>query len=218
MTHSNTAGSVTKWIDALQTGAESPISDVWIRYYARLAELAKAHIANHPSKAVDGEDVASHVLFTVCRRVATGKYPDLKNRNDLWNLLFKITQRKIAGEKRNGLRQKRGSGKVLLATDANRFLADSGNPPVAAISKEPNIESAIELRDLYRHLIDLLPADKFQQIARMKLEEQTTEEIADRLNISPRTVERKVAIIRKRWAKELNMELGDDEDDQGSVG
>ena len=57
--------------------------------------------------------------------------------------------------------------------------------------------------DECRRLLDLLDEPELQQIALWKVEGQTNDEIATRLNCVPRTVERKLGRIRALWKDEL---------------
>jgi DNA-directed RNA polymerase specialized sigma24 family protein len=52
-------------------------------------------------------------------------------------------------------------------------------------------------------LLGLLDDDSLRQIARLKLEGYTNEEIAERLGIVERTVERRLNRIRRQWMEAL---------------
>jgi DNA-directed RNA polymerase specialized sigma24 family protein len=51
-------------------------------------------------------------------------------------------------------------------------------------------------------MLDALADDTLKQIATLKLEGYTNEEIAGRLGCVPRTVERKLERIREKWSQE----------------
>jgi DNA-directed RNA polymerase specialized sigma24 family protein len=53
-----------------------------------------------------------------------------------------------------------------------------------------------------QRLLDSLGDETLRQIAQLKLEGYTNEEISEQLDCVPRTVERKLERIREKWAKE----------------
>ncbi len=214
MTQSDSDGSVTKWIKELKGGSSPIHSGVWERYFLRLAKFIDAGIAKSPGRAIGGEDVASVVLETVCRKVAVGEFPDLRVRGDLWNLLLTVAKRKLVDHARLETRQKRGGGRVLLATDLGIFQSDAFDMDEIADS-EPTLDSVVSLRDSCNFLIEIVLRDeKTRQVARMMLEGRTNAEIAKQLGVSSRTIERKSFLIRKLWAEELGIKLEGGRDDQ----
>jgi DNA-directed RNA polymerase specialized sigma24 family protein len=49
------------------------------------------------------------------------------------------------------------------------------------------------------HRLDSLPDPTLREVARLRMEGQTNEEIAARLGCVVRTVERKLEVVRKLW-------------------
>jgi DNA-directed RNA polymerase specialized sigma24 family protein len=90
----------------------------------------------------------------------------------------------------------------LPLADASRSDAPhGGSDPLAADSPTP--AEVAELADELEHrLRSLETADDpdLRSVAELKLEGFTNREIADRLKVGPRTVERKLGLIRRRWA------------------
>ena len=70
--------------------------------------------------------------------------------------------------------------------------------------EEPTPESLAQLNEEHRRLLDMLRDDTLRDIALSRMEGYSSEEIADRLGVSPRTVRRKLRVIRSRWSKELD--------------
>jgi len=56
--------------------------------------------------------------------------------------------------------------------------------------------------DEARRLFEKLADDSLREVVRLRLEGYSNDEIARALNCGLRTVERKLAVIRKRWAAE----------------
>ncbi len=207
MTQPESVGSVTKWIEELRDG-DSPVHpEVWRRYFAKLAHFVDYGFPKSSVRAMDGEDVASAVLETVCRKVADGSFPELRVRSDLWNVLLTVAKRKLVNQTRLETRQKRGGGRVLLETDIGVFQSSVFSMDEIA-DKEPTLDSAIALHDTCNYLIEVvLREEKTKDVARLKLEGMTNAEIAAQMGITIRTVERKIKLIRSLWAEELGMEL-----------
>lgn len=214
MTQPGSDGSVTKWIEELKGGSSPVHSGVWGRYFLRLANFVDAGIAKTPGRAVGGEDVASLVLESVCRKVAVGEFPDLRVRGDLWNLLLTVAKRKLVDHTRLESRQKRGGGRVVLETDLGVYQSDAFDMDDIA-DREPTLDSVISLRDSCNYLIEIVLRDeKTRQVARLMLEGLTNAEIAKHVGVSSRTIERKINLIRILWAEELGIKLEGGRDDQ----
>ena len=122
-------------------------------------------------------------------------------------LLAVITLRKVVAVVRRRSCRKRGGGVVvgesalfeLPDSDAeglHQFLDDAPSPEIAAQVAE----------DLSR-LMEVLGDDTLRAIARMKMEEYGTIEIAARLGVSVRTVDRKLCLIREIWEDHAGREI-----------
>ena len=66
---------------------------------------------------------------------------------------------------------------------------------------EPTPEFAAEMAEQCSRLLNCLP-DDCRQIALYKLDGYSNDQIADKLNVAPRTIERKLASIRTIWQRE----------------
>lgn len=194
-------GSVTRWIGNLKSGPdlEAAAQGLWRRYFDQLVRLARVRLRQTADGAADEEDVALSVLDTVYRRAAAGQFPNLQDRDELWRLLVVITARKSSNYAKREQRLKRGGGRTRNET---ALAADESNFAGLAqwIGSEPSPEFAAIVADEFRRLLGSLPGALYQQVVVLKLEGYTNEEVADRLGCALRTVERRLEIIRKRWA------------------
>ncbi len=68
-------------------------------------------------------------------------------------------------------------------------------------SAEPRPELVAEFAEYCQRMLDLLKDDTLRVIALRKLEGYTNKEIADGLPCAPRTIERKLQLIRGKWEK-----------------
>ena len=76
--------------------------------------------------------------------------------------------------------------------------------------REPTPEFAAEVSDTCDALL-ALPDDKSRQIALLKLERHTSDEIAAKLGCTRRTVQRKLLVIRRTWQHAVGIESVDDD-------
>lgn len=218
MTPPESNGSITRLIEEIRGGGSSAVPGVWNRYFSKLSEIAQNGMSSLPGRSVDGEDLASAVLETVCRKVGNGQFPELRDRDGLWLLLLAITRCKVINQMRHDLCTKRGGGRVLLETDVKAFQNNYFDLDDLA-GTEPTSESVVSLRDSCNHLItESLRDDTAKSIAILKLEGLNNAEVAVRLNIVVRTVERKLKVIRWLWEKELGGDLTSGSENQDTVG
>ncbi len=194
---------VTCWFHGLAAGDDAAVEEVWRRYYEKLVRFARGKLAVGQRRAADEEDVALSAFHSFCRGAAAGRFPQLEDRHDLWKLLVTITARKAAHQVRRDMQQKRGSGNVrgesvfVGAGDSDRGLG-IGN----ILGTEPTPEFAAMAVEECEHLLGVLPDEQIRQIALWKLEGFTNDEIAEKLECAPRTVERKLQRIRDVWGRE----------------
>jgi DNA-directed RNA polymerase specialized sigma24 family protein len=184
-------GSVSHWLDRLRAGDHAAAQPLWEAYFGRLVALARAKLQGAPRQAADEEDVALSAFASFCRGAAAGRFPQLADRDDLWRLLVMLTGHKALDRLRHERRQKRGGG--------------AAPEPVAleeVIGPEPTPAFAAQVAEDCRRLLGLLGDRELEAVALWKMEGYTTAEIAARLGYVPRTVERKLRLIRQVWEKE----------------
>jgi len=189
--------SITHCIKALKGGDQAAAQRIWESYISRLIGLARARLRDSPRRAADEEDVALSAFDSFCRGVDVGRFPRLDDRHDLWQVLALITVRKSIDLRQREGRQVRGGGRVRAFSD----LVDEDFDPTRG--DEPGPEMAAQLADEYRRLMEKLDDPTLRSVATWKLEGFTNDEIAARLGCVTSTVERKLARIRGKWAREL---------------
>jgi DNA-directed RNA polymerase specialized sigma24 family protein len=160
--------------------------------------------SSRPGRAADEEDVALSALDSLCRGAERGRFPQLHNRDDLWQLLVKITLRKAHHLLRDEGRAKRGGGAVLdeAALADLREVASAEPALEQLLSRDPTPAFAVQVADECQRLLDCLGEADLQTIALRKMENYTIEEIAAQLGCVPRTVKRRLQRIRRIWEKE----------------
>jgi RNA polymerase sigma factor (sigma-70 family) len=192
--------SVTQWIAGLKAGDEAAAAKLWQRYYRRLLALARKKLGDSPRRVADEEDVVISVFRSFFQRAQEGRFPNLHDRDDLWHVIVRITERKAYGQVRDQTRQKRGSGLVggeSAFVDVQALGDEMGINEVAG--PEPTPEFAAEMVEAVERLFDQLADAELRQIALHKLEGYTNEEIAGKIGRSLPTVERRLRLIREKW-------------------
>jgi DNA-directed RNA polymerase specialized sigma24 family protein len=185
-------GSVSDWIGRLQAGDRAVIGQLWERYFQRLVHLARAKLQAAPRRAADEEDVALSAFHSFCCAAEQGRFPQLLDRDNLWRLLVVLTSRKAAHLVRDQHRHKRRAAAADLdKQDLDAILASEPTPAFAAL-----------LAEECQRLLGSLGSAELAQLALWKMEGYSNEEIAAKLQCVPRTVERKLRLIRNLWAAE----------------
>jgi len=200
----SSSGSVTHWINALKGGDAAGVQKLWESYFSRLVGLARKKLREAPRRAADEEDVALSAFDSFCDGVARKRFPQLADRDDLWHILVTITARKALQMVRHEQRKKRGGGEVLdeAALRAGQGAAGEESGLEQIIGSEPTPEFAAQVAEEYQRLLSQLGDDDLRKVAVWKMEAYSNKEIAAKLGCVPRTVERKLGLIRTLWSQE----------------
>jgi DNA-directed RNA polymerase specialized sigma24 family protein len=192
--------SVTRYFVQLQQGDEDAAQKLWELYFLRLVGLARQKLAALPRRAADEEDVALSAFDSFCRGAARGRFPNLRDRHDLWRLLVTITARKALDQIAHDHALKHGGGRVQ--GESGVAGPDDARGFDQLLGREPSPAFAAEVAEACRRLLERLENDELRSIALWKMEGYSNEEIAAKLGCVPRTVERKLAVIRGLWQGE----------------
>jgi DNA-directed RNA polymerase specialized sigma24 family protein len=138
--------------------------------------------------------VALSAFDSFCRNAEQGRFPRLADRDSLWRLLVTITARKAAHQVRDEGRRKRGGGAAHVG-DAEAVLAE-------VLSREPSPEFAAGVAEECQRLLDRLGDRDLRAVALLRMEGYSVEEVAGRLSCAPRSVKRKLQLIRAIWQQE----------------
>ena len=183
-------GSVTQWIDLFRTGDEQAAARLWKRYFAPLVTVARSKLSGVPGSALDAEDVALSAFHALYRAASAQRLPELSDREGLWQVLMVIASGKVVDAKRREFSLKRGGGQALRsAVELENVMHGSDSDPAVAAM----------IADQFEHLLGLLEERELKEIAILKMEGFTNDEIAKKLQSSDRMVKRRLMVIRRIW-------------------
>ncbi len=186
--------TIARWIDGLRHGDPASAEGLWQRYFERLIDFADRRLAPNLQPVYDREDAALSAFHSLCRGVRAGRFPELSREGELWSLLVVITARKVYTRARAEQAAKRGGGGV-------HALGGDGAAIEAIVGAEPSPEFAAEVADQAEHLLSLLN-EGLRNVALRKIEGLSNEDVAAELGCAVRTVERRLALIRRAWSED----------------
>jgi RNA polymerase sigma factor (sigma-70 family) len=197
-------GSVTGWIEALKEGQPEAADALWRRYYDRVVAVARRYLqARHQSAVEDADDVALSAFYGLCAGAAQGRFEQLSDRVDLWQLLTAITVKKSLSQLQWRGRLKRGGGRIVAglteAVGGSEANSPGEGPLRLLLSKEPTPEAAAIIEEQFQELLDSLGDSTLRRIALWRMDGLSNAEIAEKLGCVVRTVERKIERIRLIW-------------------
>src|SRR5262249_25282718 len=196
-------GSVSRLLEGFKAGDDAVVRSLWQRYCDRLVRRARHKLRHTGRRVADEEDVALSAFHSLCRGARRGRFPALANRDGLWGLLVFITAQKAADWVAYARRKKRGSGKVRghSALDGGPGGSHEGGFD-RVLSQSPGPATLAVWAEEYGRLLDCLGDGTLRQVAELRVQGYTVEEIAERLGLARRTVHRKIDLIRKVWLAE----------------
>lgn len=195
--HSN---SVTQYLTGLVAGDSVAIQKIWDRYFEQLVRLAQAKLHNCPKRVLDEDDVVQVAFENFFRQVQQGQFAKLSNRNDLWQILAMLVDRRATDQFRRTMTEKQGAGKVR--GDSINLQSDRQAIIETARAVEPTGSDAIQFAESVEQRLAALPSDRHREIALLKLSGYNNRDIADKLETALRTVERQLKAIRDAWTSQ----------------
>ena len=190
--------SFRAWITRLQAGEDEATERLWEQYFRKLTTVAKSRLPEMRRRVFDEEDVALSALQSFCDGIRGGRFPRLGGEGNLWALLVLIAKRKAAHRIRDEMTKKRGGGNLqgesaLGQNGIHGFIAD-----------EPTAEFAIRMVEELDHLRELLKDEELERIALYRMQGLTNAEIAQEMNCVERTIDRRLALIRRIWVNSVD--------------
>ncbi len=194
--------SVSDLLEQLKAGKQTAAQGIWSRYVERLVNEAQKRLRNSSRRVADEDDVVNHAFGSFLEGVKQGRYSKLNDRTDLWQVLVMLVERKAIDQIRALDAQKRGNGQTRgdsifqKATDESGAIGFDG-----IVDPHPSPTLVKMFCEQFRAFLNGLD-EQFREVAILKLQNYTNQEIADIVGISVSSVERKLSIIRDGWRKQ----------------
>jgi DNA-directed RNA polymerase specialized sigma24 family protein len=191
--HTTKTQSITRWIEELRKGDGAAAEMLWQFLKSRLMSLASRKVGFAIS--YDQDDVALDAFATLCEGIQEGRY-DISDRNALWSLLAVITINGARKHSRDEKRLRRGGG--LSKSSKNDKELNS------IATKELSPEVSFFAKEECKRLLSILPNEGLKHLAVLKVDGYTNDEIANKLECTRRSIQRRLNLIRQIWTNELN--------------
>ncbi len=188
--------SVSAWIEMTRVGDAAAIEKIWSRYFESLTEYARFKLKDHLKLMADEEDIALSALNAMFGGFNNGRYSEVVNRDELWRLLTLIATRKARNHVKFENRKKRAVVRNLGNSAGVRDPV-ANSLPTKHLFDDPAF--AVEFSETCRMVFAALPDERTRTVASMRLSGFTISEIAEHISVAPRTVERKLSLIRSIW-------------------
>ena len=185
-------------IDGLRAGDSRIEYEFWERYGSALERLAEQYLSPQLRARFGPEDVVQSACRTFLRRVRGGEF-QLDDSSALWRMLAAITVNKVRERARYHRRQRRSIDQEI------RFSASRDDSWAGRLDPADPHGSPADAAAFTEQLEQLLATldEEERPIVILKLEDLTNDEVALRLNLSERTVRRKLKHIQARLVRSL---------------
>ena len=193
--------SFEKLRDAMQNGEDWAFTTFFNKHYDELVQFAKKKLGSFPLRTFDEEDLAQSAMKSLFKNLRENRY-EAQDSIELWKILITITKRKLIDRLRKHLAIKHGSGAVRGHSVWGEGGFHEHQDPRQNLAPDVQVE-LIETTDL---LFQLLEDEKTFTVAQLLLAGYSINDIAEELGCVRRTVERRIAHIRKLWGEVLNDE------------
>ncbi len=175
-------------------------------FCTRLQALVRQRIPASIRRAYDDDDASASAFHSLFLGVREGRY-QFGDRADFWRLLFTIAERKIAKRVRHETRDKRDVRRLVQNSVFVKMPTARSDDTESLVGYEPTPAFAAEVSETCDGLLASLPDDTSRKIALLKLESYTSDEIAEQLGCTRRTVQRKLLVIRRTWQHAGGLEV-----------
>ncbi len=196
------AHSITELLHRLENEESDAARRIWDRFIHRLIYESRDRLMNLPRRAVDEEDVAAMAFQAFFDGVAQNSFQRLENRDDMWQVLAMLAERRAMDVMRMELADMRGGGKNRGESVFENLLGEDS--AAGGIGEMPDLEPEVidgftkETRERLEEL-----EESVREVVMLKLQGYTNEEVSEQLDMALRTVERKLQLARSQWESTL---------------
>lgn len=178
--------SITALLSGVKRADRAAVHALFEKCYGRVVAVGVKKLGGTPRRGFDEEDAANSAFREFLSRAAEGSFKKLENREDVWQILTLLVGDKVRDRLQHEGRLKRGGGNPGAPLEE---VAE-------VVSKLDSPALLAEINDAKKHLLEKLPSDDHRRVIKLLAEGRTHEEIAETLDLSVRTVDRRVEDVR----------------------
>jgi len=185
--------SAARFLSRLESGEESALNEVYVRFADRLLALAEQEIGQRLRRHYSPEDALMSGIGSFCIRAAAGRY-QFDHMGALWKLLRTFTLNKI----RRAAGRHRREFEVAVEVDGDCQGLDK-------MTEEPTPGDVAEHADELEAFFSKF-SQRDEKICRLWFEEYSSVEIANQVGCSKATVDRVRRRLRRLVREKLDRE------------
>ncbi len=179
--------------DTNEERSKALISSAFHRHYIHLKRIAAFSMFGLNWAAFSASDFVMSA-FKSCHRAMFLKQTIMDSESQLWSFLYKSTCRKVMAAKRHQMSLKCGGADLTYLSRKMEICLEDVE------DKGPSPELIFEIREESQAFLELFADNPFfYKIIKWKLEGLSLKEIAQKLNICPRTVNYHLLHAKLRW-------------------
>jgi DNA-directed RNA polymerase specialized sigma24 family protein len=202
MDFTSTPGSVTQWLGTPESHSyPTRFELLWQRFGVRLVRLARRQLRQAKDPAYEAEDLAVSTFQAFYQNAIANSFARPANREQLWNLLSKISLNKTRNFRKQLARQKRIPmfARKDISLDRIHWHNDESTNSPAMVSM-----IADQCEFLLRLLDEQDPKGELKTIALMRLDGASKSQIAKALGNTRFTISARINLIQAIWQHHLN--------------
>ena len=179
---------ITHWLSRARDGDVFGFEKLFEFYICRLRSFLRQRLTDQDRAEGFEDDLAIESMAAIWEDLTAGRFGHVKNREEFWFAMMRVAMSR-AMDRRRYLRRKKRLFKVMEAIEKYfNFCV------------EPNAhEDAFDFLEVWEGFTKSLPDDQYREIIRLKMDGLDAEAIAEMLDVVPRTIFRKQAIMKNRW-------------------
>jgi RNA polymerase sigma factor (sigma-70 family) len=203
----STNHSITRLLAGVKEADEEAVHALFLKCYSRVADIGRRKLVNRPTRGFDEDDVANSAFIKLLKDAKRGKFEmKLENREDFWQIVTVLVADNIAKRLRSQRAKKRGgegcsTESAASSTSLTSERAKKKGGRAAAVSldeipeemgklDDPTLET--EIADAKTVFLSKLPSDEHRQVVELMSAGLTQEQIAAELDLSVRTIARRL--------------------------
>lgn len=179
---------ITRWLSRARDDDEFAFEKLFGFYIGHLREFLRHRLTAQDRAEGFEEDLASESMAAIWEDLTAGRFGHVKDREEFWFAMMRVAMSR-AMDRRRYLRRKKRLFKVIEAIET---YFDFCVEPSAD-------EDTFDFLEVWEGFTKALPDDQYREIIQLKMDGLDVEAIAEMIDVVPRTIFRKLAIMKNRW-------------------